>query len=44
MDTSDAYEHGLSDGQWGGQSLYPESLPPEQRAAYESGLTDGAQK
>lgn len=42
MEPQDAYEIGRDDGAWGGESLYPDTLDPEARAAYERGVKDGA--
>lgn len=41
MDPQDAYQIGHDDGANGGQSLYPEALDPDARAAYERGINDG---
>lgn len=40
MDPQDAYEIGRADGENGGESLYPDALTKEARAAYERGLAE----
>jgi len=41
MDPQDAYEIGRADGEGGGQSLYPDALDDDARAAYERGVQEG---